>query len=92
MTFEELDEWAADFMGFSARFADVLGLKEPRAPAAKYLRGLLASLPRKNGWQVTEAIGDCIPMPRSACRTWRSGAPTSPGIVCCNTRLGFLAT
>jgi SRSO17 transposase len=61
MTAEELDEWGADFYRFCARFADVFGRKEPRAQAAKYLRGLLASLPRKNGWQVAEAVGDRIP-------------------------------
>ena len=61
MTTEELDEWAVDFERFCARFADVFGRKEPRAQAAKYLRGLLASVPRKNGWQVAEAVGDRIP-------------------------------
>ena len=61
MTAEELDEWAADFMRFCAYFAAVFGRKEPRAQAAKYLRGLLASMPRKNGWQVAEAMGDRIP-------------------------------
>ena len=61
MSAEELDEWGADFMRFCARFADVFGRKEPRAQAAKYLRGLLASVPRKNGWQVAEVIGDRIP-------------------------------
>jgi SRSO17 transposase len=61
MTAEELDEWSADFLCFCARFADVFGRKEPRAQAVKYLRGLLASVPRKNGWQVAEVIGDRIP-------------------------------
>jgi SRSO17 transposase len=61
MTTEELDAWATDFVRFCARFADVFGRKEPRAQAAKYLRGLLASLPRKNSWQVAEAVGDRIP-------------------------------
>jgi SRSO17 transposase len=61
MTAEELDEWSADFLRFCSRFADVFGRKEPRAQAAKYLRGLLASLPRKNGWQMAEAIGDESP-------------------------------
>ena len=61
MTAEELDEWGADFMQFCARFADVFGRKEPRTQAAKYLRGLMASVPRKNGWQLAEAIGDRIP-------------------------------
>jgi SRSO17 transposase len=61
MTTAELDEWGVDFLRFCARFADVFGRKEPRAQAAKYLRGLLASLPRKNGWQMAEAIGDRSP-------------------------------
>jgi SRSO17 transposase len=61
MTLDELDEWAVDFERFCARFANVFGRKEPRAQAAKYLRGLLAAVPRKNGWQVAEAVGDRIP-------------------------------
>jgi SRSO17 transposase len=61
MTAEELDEWGADFLQFCARFADVFGRKEPRAQAAKYLRGLLATMPRKNSWQMAEAIGDDTP-------------------------------
>ena len=61
MTTEEMDEWAADFLQFCARFADVFGRKEPRAQAAKYLRGLMASVRRKNGWQVAEVIGDRTP-------------------------------
>jgi SRSO17 transposase len=61
MTAEELDEWGADFYRFCARFADVFGRKEPRAQATKYLRGLLASMPRKNGWQMAEAVGDRSP-------------------------------
>jgi SRSO17 transposase len=35
--------------------------KEPRAQAAKYLRGLLSSVPRKNSLQVAEAVGERIP-------------------------------
>jgi SRSO17 transposase len=61
MTTEELDEWATDFSQFCARFADIFGRKEPRAQATKYLRGLMASVPRKNGWQVAEVIGDRTP-------------------------------
>jgi SRSO17 transposase len=61
MTAEELDEWGADFLRFCARFADVFGRKEPRAQAAKYLRGLMSSVPRKNSWQVAEVVGDRIP-------------------------------
>jgi SRSO17 transposase len=61
MTGKELDEWGVDFVRFYARFADVFRRKEPRAQAAKYLRGLMASVPRKNSWQVAEAVGDPIP-------------------------------
>lgn len=61
MTSKELEEWGADFLRFSARFADVFGRKEPRAQAIKYLRGLLLPVRRKNSWQVAEAIGDRIP-------------------------------
>jgi SRSO17 transposase len=63
MTDKELNEWGVDFVRFYARFADVFRRKEPRAQAAKYLRGLMASVPRKNSWQVAEAVGDAIPDP-----------------------------
>ena len=36
---------------------------EPRAQAAKYLRGLIAQVQRKNSWQVAEAVGDRTPDP-----------------------------
>ena len=61
MNTKELDEWGADFLQYCARFADVFGRKEPRAQATKYLRGLMASVPRKNSWQVAEVIGDRTP-------------------------------
>jgi SRSO17 transposase len=61
MTAEELEEWAADFTQFCSRFADVFGRREPRAQAAKYLRGLMSSVRRKNSWQMAEAIGDRTP-------------------------------
>jgi hypothetical protein len=48
MTVEELDEWGVDFLRFCTRFANVFGRKEPRAQAAKYLRGLMSQVPRKN--------------------------------------------
>ena len=58
---EELEEWADDFASFHARFAHLLRRREPRAQAAKYLRGLMALLRRKNGWQLAEAVGDKTP-------------------------------
>ncbi len=61
MTPEELEAWAEDFEAFHARFAPVFVRSEPREQAAKYLRGLLAPIERKNGWQVAEAVGDATP-------------------------------
>jgi SRSO17 transposase len=61
MTPEELDYWADDFEAFCARFAHLFARSEPRAPAAKYMRGLMAEVDRKNGWQIAEAIGDQTP-------------------------------
>jgi len=61
MVMDVLDEWGADFVAFHSRFADVFGRKEPRAQAVKYLRGLMAQIPRKTSWQVAETVGDRIP-------------------------------
>ena len=61
MTTEELEEWATDFEAFHARFAPFFGRKEPRAAVRRYVRGLLAPLPRKNCWHLAEAVGDPDP-------------------------------
>lgn len=61
MTPEELEAWAEDFEAFHARFAHLFARSEPRQQAAKYMRGLLAPIQRKNGWQVAEAVGDATP-------------------------------
>src|SRR6266540_4457158 len=57
----DLDVFAADFAAFHARFADLFGRAEPRAQAAKYLRGLLGGVDRRNSWQLAEALGDALP-------------------------------
>jgi SRSO17 transposase len=61
MTTEDLEEWAADFATFHTRFAPFFGRKEPREAARRYLRGLLTPLPRKNCWQLAEALGEPDP-------------------------------
>jgi SRSO17 transposase len=58
---EELEEWGEDFAAFQARFAPLFRRREPREQCAKYLRGLLAAVGRKNGWQLAEVIGDETP-------------------------------
>ena len=61
MTRGELDGWEESFAAFHARLADLFGRSETREQARKYLRGLLAPVGRKNGWQVAEAVGDATP-------------------------------
>ncbi|HVC34366.1 MAG TPA: IS701 family transposase [Chloroflexota bacterium] len=58
---EDFDRWADLFEAFHARLAGLFVRSETREQAAKYLRGLLAPVERKNGWQVAEAVGDATP-------------------------------
>ncbi len=55
------EEWAAAFASYHARFAPLFFRQEVRERSARYLRGLLSPVERKNGWQVAEAIGDPDP-------------------------------
>ena len=61
MTTAELEQWADSFVAFHARYAPLYGRRETREQAGKYLRGLLAPVERKNGWQLAEAVGDDTP-------------------------------
>lgn len=63
MTTEELDKWADGFEAFQARFAGLFRRSEPREQAVEYMRGLMAPMARKNGWQIAEAMGDKTPDP-----------------------------
>jgi SRSO17 transposase len=58
---EELEEWSDDFAAFHARFAPVFYRREAREQSGKYLRGLMAPIGRKNGWQLAEVVGDKTP-------------------------------
>src|ERR671912_2052887 len=53
--------WARDLDALAARIAPRFVRAEPRRRALSYLRGLLAPLERKNGWQLAEAAGDVSP-------------------------------
>jgi SRSO17 transposase len=53
--------WARDLDDLVARLAPRFGRVEPRRRALAYLRGLLAPVERKNGWQLAEAAGDRTP-------------------------------
>jgi SRSO17 transposase len=57
----DLFAWEEDFEAFCARFRPLFFRAEPRAQAGRYLRGLLAPVERKNGWQLAEAVGATTP-------------------------------
>jgi SRSO17 transposase len=54
-------DWARGLDALAARLAPRFGRVEPRRRASAYLRGLLAPVARKNGWQLAEAAGDRTP-------------------------------
>lgn len=58
---EMLERWASSFTAFLALFAGLFGRSEPREQMAKYVRALLATLTRKNGWHLAEVAGDACP-------------------------------
>jgi SRSO17 transposase len=43
------------------RVGAVFARREPRLQAGKYVRALIAEVPRKNGWQIAEWVGDATP-------------------------------
>ena len=57
----EAEGWARGLDELAERLAPRFGRVEPRRRALAYLRGLLAPLGRKNGWQLAEAAGDRTP-------------------------------
>src|ERR687886_2267229 len=57
----EVQGWAERLDDVVGRLAPRFGRAEPRRRASAYLRGLLAPVERKNGWQLAEAAGDCTP-------------------------------
>jgi SRSO17 transposase len=53
--------WARGLDELAARLAPRFGRVEPRRRLLAYLRGLLAPVGRKNGWQLAELAGDRTP-------------------------------
>src|SRR5947208_1217808 len=58
---QDLAEWEAAFGAFHARFAPLFFRREARERSARYVRGLLGPVERKNGWQLAEAAGEQQP-------------------------------
>ena len=61
VTQTEVQGWVDGLDGVVDRIAPRFGRAEPRRRARAYLRGLLAPVERKNGWQLAEAVGDRTP-------------------------------
>jgi len=61
MALDDGAAWSAEFAVLLQRVGPRFGRVEPRRRAAAYLRGLLAPVERKNGWQLAEAMGDRTP-------------------------------
>jgi len=57
----DIRDWAAGLDDVLDRIAPRFMRTEPRRRASAYLRGLLAPVERKNGWQLAEAVGDATP-------------------------------
>src|SRR6266545_842595 len=58
---QEVQAWAAGLDALHARIAGRFVRAEPRRRALAYLRGLLGSVTRKNGWQLAEHAGERTP-------------------------------
>ena len=54
-------EWAGGLWELAERLGPRFVRAEPRRRAVEYLRGLLSSARRKNGWQLAEKAGDETP-------------------------------
>jgi SRSO17 transposase len=55
------EAWAEGFEALMGRLRPRFGRVEPRRRLAACLRGLLAPIERKNGWQLAEVAGDRTP-------------------------------
>ena len=58
---EEARAWEVGLRTLHQRIGGRFGRREPRQRALTYLKGLLGSVERKNGWQLAEYAGDATP-------------------------------
>ncbi|GAB0148818.1 hypothetical protein McPS_15580 [Marichromatium sp. PS1] len=61
MKYSEVSGWETELDRIHQRLADCFRRPEPRARARGYLQGLLKTVPRKNGWQLAETLGERRP-------------------------------
>jgi SRSO17 transposase len=60
-TLPEIAGWVDELEALHARIAPRFERAEPRRRALAYLKGLLSSVERKNGWQLAEEAGELTP-------------------------------
>lgn len=61
LSLEQIEGWAEELETLHTRIALHFARAEPRRRALVYLRGLLSSVERKNGWQLAEQAGEATP-------------------------------
>ncbi len=60
-TFVEVWKWGQELERLHARIAPRFARPEPRRRALAYLKGIVSSVERKNGWQLAEYAGESRP-------------------------------
>jgi SRSO17 transposase len=58
---ETVESWAEGLEKLGARIGARFTRAEPRERALAYMRGLMSHIPRKNGWQLAEYVGEETP-------------------------------
>jgi SRSO17 transposase len=61
VTSTDLDEWGDEFDAVMGRMRSLFYRTESKKHAAQYVRGLLSPLARKNGWTISEYVGEAEP-------------------------------
>lgn len=60
-TFVEVWKWGQELEHLHARIAPRFVRPEPRKRALAFLKGIVSSIERKNGWQLAEQAGESCP-------------------------------
>ncbi|MFC5674950.1 transposase [Streptomyces incanus] len=61
MAAEQIAGWDAELTALKGSLGRLFNRPEPRVVFAQYVEGLLAELPKKNGWTLSERAGHVTP-------------------------------
>jgi len=61
LSVDDVSKWIEEVDVAAARIASRFSRKDLRAHSARYLRGLISRVERKNGWQLAEELGEQTP-------------------------------